>query len=169
MIKADSSGMRKHGGMTMKKSVLDTIIQEQYPHILKYCCKCLHGDIHAAQDCTQEVFLLLYRKIHSLDMTKDIRPWLYRSADRVVKAYLRKNPAPVETDAEPETADLTDIPESVFDVLSQEERELVDAYYSKADKQQIAKEKGITLQSLYVTMARIKKKLRKALGEANKI
>ena len=113
--------------------------------------------------------MLLYRKIHSLDMTKDIRPWLYRSADRVVKAYLRKNPAPAETDAEPETADLTDIPESVFDVLSKEERELVDAYYSKADKQQIAKEKGITLQSLYVTMARIKKKLRKSLDETNKI
>ena len=152
----------------MKGSVLDSIIQEQYPHILKYCCKCLHGDIHAAQDCTQDVFLLLYRKINSLDMTKDIRPWLYRSADRVVKAYQRKNPCPVEADAEPGTGDFPDIPESALDVLSQEERELVDAYYSKADKQQIAEEKGITLQSLYVTMARIKKKLRKALDETNK-
>lgn len=102
----------------MKKSVLDGIIQEQYPHILKYCCKCLHGDIHASQDCTQEVFLLLYRKIHSLDMTKDIRPWLYRSADRLVKAYQRKNPSPAEADTELETTDFPDIPENMFDVLN---------------------------------------------------
>lgn len=65
----------------MRKSVIDSIIAEHYKTVLKYCSKHLHGDIHAAEACTQEVFLLLYQKVNSLDMTKDIRPWLYRTAD----------------------------------------------------------------------------------------
>lgn len=117
----------------------------------------MHGDIHAAEDCTQEVFLILYQKVNSLDMTKDIRSWLYRTADHVIKAYIRKHPEAVDIDSVSELPEKTEIHESVLDVLSKHEREFVDLYYSDMDKRLIAKEQGITLKSLYLKMARIKK------------
>lgn len=152
----------------MQKAVIDSIVAEHYKPVLKYCNKHLHGDVHAAEDCTQEVFLILYQKVNSLDMTKDIRPWLYRTADRVMRAYKRKNPEMVDIDSIPEIAVEPELHESVLDVLSEDERTLVDSYYSDKDKFQIAKERGITLKSLYLKIARIKGKLLKEIKKTDK-
>lgn len=150
-----------NGGMRV--TVAEEIISKYYKPILLYCVRLLHGDLPAAEDCTQEVFLIFYQKIHSLDMTKDIAPWLYRTADRVVKAYIRKHPVSVDIDSIPEIAAPETVSESCLDVLSEEERALVEAYYNNADKIQLAKAQGITLRSLYLKMARIKAKLKQKL------
>ena len=154
----------------MHKSVIDNIINEYYIEILKYCHKHLHGDMHGAQDCTQEVFLRLHQKINSLNMRLDIRPWLYRTADRVIKEYLRHNPEVEDVDAIPEIADTTqDEDESPLNCLTGEERMLVDDYYSGRDKEKLAAEKGITLKSLYVRICRIRKKLLSELDKSNRL
>lgn len=152
----------------MHKSVIDSIVRDNYKSVLKYCIKYMHGDIHAAEDCTQEVFLILYQKVNSLDMTKDIRPWLYRTADHVMKTYIRKHPEMIDIDSIPEIAEEPELHESVLDVLSDNERTLVDLYYSNIDKRLIAKEQGITLKYLYLKIARIKEKLVKELGKTDK-
>lgn len=149
----------------MHKSVIDSIIAEHYKPILKYCSKHLHDDVHAAEDCTQEIFLILYEKVNSLDMKKDIRPWLYRTASHVIKTYIRKHPEMVDIDSIPDIAEETELHESALDVLSEDELMLIESYYGDKDKSLIAKEKGITLKSLYLKIARIKGKLSAALDK----
>ncbi len=151
----------------MFNSVLDSIIKEYYKPILKYCNKYLHNNFYAAEDCTQEVFLILHQKINKLDMTRDIRPWLYRTADRVMKAYLRKHPETENLDNIPEIAEEPVSHESVLDILTDEERQLVELYYNHVDKRLLAEKLGITLQSLYLKMARIKQKLKHELDHSS--
>ncbi|MBR3631083.1 MAG: sigma-70 family RNA polymerase sigma factor [Oscillospiraceae bacterium] len=124
-------------------TVAEKIIQEYYKPILLYCLRLLHGDLSAAEDCTQEVFLVFYQKVNSLDMTKEIAPWLYRTADRIVRAYIRKHPIMVDIDSIPEIAEPETVSESCLDVLTAEERALVEAYYDHSDKTQFARAQGI--------------------------
>lgn len=149
----------------MHKSVIDSIIAEHYKSVFKYCSKHLHDDVYAAEDCTQEIFLILYEKVNSLDMKKDIRPWLYRTASHVIKTYIRKHPEMVDIDSIPDIAEETELHESALDVLSEDELMLIESYYGDKDKSLIAKEKGITLKSLYLKIARIKGKLSAALDK----
>ncbi|MDE5754413.1 MAG: hypothetical protein K2H89_07735 [Oscillospiraceae bacterium] len=59
---------------------LDLLASEEvyYREIFHYCYNRLYGDFHA--DCTQEVMLVLCKKVNTLDMSKEIRPWLYSVA-----------------------------------------------------------------------------------------
>lgn len=141
----------------------EEIIKKCYNSILKYCTYYLRGNIHAAEDCTQEVFLTLHQKIAKLDMSKDIRPWLYRVADMKIKEYVRKHPdwTDIETvpDLPDETADM--MKDSVLDVLDDSERNIAEAYYSGADKTKLAESQGMTLNTLYMKMQHIREKIRK--------
>ena len=141
----------------------EEIIKKCYSSILKYCTYYLQGNVHAAEDCTQEVFLTLHQKIDKLDMSKDVRPWLYRVADMKIKEYVRKHPdwTDIETvsDLPDETADMLE--ESVLDVLDDSERNLAEAYYSGADKSKLAESQGITLNTLYMKMQHIREKIKK--------
>ena len=51
--------------------------------------------------------------------------------------------------------------DSVLDVLDDSERNLAEAYYSGADKSKIAESQGMTLNTLYMKMQRIREKIRK--------
>ena len=66
----------------MKVNHEEEIIKDCYREILRYCNSRLDGNVHAAQDCTQEVFLLFHQKISHLDISRDVRPWLYDVADK---------------------------------------------------------------------------------------
>lgn len=140
----------------------EEIIKKCYSSILKYCTYYLQGNVHAAEDCTQEVFLTLHQKIDKLDMSKDVRPWLYRVADMKIKEYVRKHPdwTDIETvsDFPDETANMLE--ESVLDVLDDSERNLAEAYYSGTDKSKLAESQGITLNTLYMKMQHIREKIR---------
>ncbi len=74
----------------MQDSPLNIIIKNYYKEILRYCNMKLRNH-HAAEDCTQEIFLLFVKKSGTIDFSKDIRPWLYAAADRIMKNYLRKS------------------------------------------------------------------------------
>ena len=59
-------------------------------------------DVHEAQDLAQEIFLRLYRKLHSFDPRRPFEPWLWRVAANVCANYLDKRvpkPAALEGDA----------------------------------------------------------------------
>ena len=64
--------------------------EKYHQAIYRYCLGLLNGDVSAAEDCTQEVFLLLLEKKDSLDFDVNIRGWLYASANRIVKDYLKQ-------------------------------------------------------------------------------
>ncbi|MEE5994825.1 MAG: sigma-70 family RNA polymerase sigma factor [Oscillospiraceae bacterium] len=141
----------------------EEIVNKYYSAILSYCVANLNHDIHAAEDCTQEVFLLLYTKLKRLNLTVNIEGWLYAVADRKMKEYRRKNPNMMDIDEVPEQCtepEYTSSTENILDVLSQEEYQLLQSYYSGADRAVIAEQAGLSLNALYIRISRIKEKLR---------
>lgn len=151
----------------MAEKIIELIYREYYETVFRYCRVRLNGDLHAAQDCTQEVFLVLHKKLKKLVDLDSILPWLYQTADREIKNYQRKHPAMIDID---ELADLAapQQEDSPLDILDEEERKLVDLYYGGADKYAIAKNLGISLDVLYKRMHRIRKKLKENLDNTDK-
>ena len=148
----------------MANSIFELIYQKYYAVILRYCRVRLHGDLQGAEDCTQEVFLILHKKLKRLTELESILPWLYRTADREIKAYLRKHPITVDLDdiQEPSTSGETN---HVLDELESEERQILELYYSGVDKQKLAQSMGISTVALYQKVYRIREKLRRILEE----
>ena len=132
------------------------------------------NDLHnkqAAEDCTQEVFLLLFQKREKLDFTEKLRSWLYQSAQRICKNYKKKhnlNTVDIDDCAEqiPDTEKQTVLKE-IYEVLEADDAEFY-LEYSEADQGQrkkIAKQMGITVKALYRRAERIREKLMKYFSD----
>lgn len=148
-------------------NVIELIYREYYPAVFQYCRTRLNGDFAAAEDCTQEVFLVLTKKIKKLVELESILPWLYRTADLEIKKYRRKNPVTTDIDEIPEPA-APEHAESPLDILDEEERRLVELYYSGADKFALAEQMGISLDALYKRIHRIRAKLKAYMDNPDK-
>ena len=144
------------------------IIKQYYKEIYNYCYAKLRYNHHSAEDCTQDVFVAFASKSDRLEESA-IRVWLYRTADNVIKAYMRKNNTSMTVSIEesPEALSISDSSdftqkESPLDVLTQEERNILTAYYNSdyGDKNVTAKKLGLTLPALYQRIHKIKQKLR---------
>lgn len=151
--------------------MFDEIVNRYYTVILNYCKYKLCGSMTAAEDVTQEVFFTLYRKRNRLKMGENIKLWLYRTADNEIRAYIRKNPSflPMEDYEEIEAeSDFPEIDDSVFDCLTADELELLTDYYSE-EHEAVANKNALNMNSLYIRVHRIKKKLAKYAVKINKI
>ncbi len=149
----------------------EKIISTYYREIYSYCFVKLNYRHHSAEDCTQEVFVIFFQKHDKLETADNIRIWLYRTADNVIKACLRKNPTTdVSIENNPEViAEMAaessfpeDADDSPLDILSSEERQLLEAYYDTdyGQRSAAAKKLGISLAAMYQKVHKIKKKLR---------
>lgn len=147
------------------------IIDKYYNEIYSYCFTKLKYNRHSAEDCTQEVFVTFFQKHEKLD-EKNIRIWLYRTSDNIIKAYLRKNNNNNIISIEDSTeamniADSSQIFENdepdIFDCLTKEELKLIRIYYDAdyGNREETARENGITLTALYQCIHKIKQKLKK--------
>ena len=151
--------------------MFDEIVNRYYTVILNYCKYKLCGSLTAAEDVTQEVFFTLYRKRNRLKMGENIKLWLYRTADNEIKVYIRKNPSflPMEDYEEIEAeSDFPEITDSAFDCLTADELELLIDYYS-GERESAAKKNNLNMNSMYIRINRIKKKLAKYAVKTNKI
>ena len=97
--------------------------------------------------------------------------WLYRTADNVIKTFLRKSPPPsLSIEDSPEAMNIADsggfaeTDDSPLDVLSPEERQLLELYYNSdyGQRNEAAKRLGLSLPALYRKIHKLKKKLRAA-------
>jgi RNA polymerase sigma-70 factor (ECF subfamily) len=71
-------------------------------------CLRMVGDTTEAEDLTQEVFLLLFRKVHTFRGDSALSTWLHRLTVNLVLMNLRKKPAPVVSiEATPDSDDGT--------------------------------------------------------------
>ncbi|MDR0663278.1 MAG: sigma-70 family RNA polymerase sigma factor [Spirochaetaceae bacterium] len=61
------------------------IVNRYYEKILKFCYYALGGD--QAEDCAQDIFLILYEKMGGLRDYDRIGGWLYKTAGNVSKQY----------------------------------------------------------------------------------
>lgn len=153
----------------MHDTPLNGLIREYYAEILRYCAAKLNRDTSGAEDCTQEVFCLLVKKADSLNIAKDIRPWLYAAADRIILQYKRKHPETVPLESIPEDRLTTDFPynDTLSSVLDEEEIRLLKAYFGGADKAKLAARYGLSTAALYMRILRLKEKLRKNLDNSD--
>ena len=160
---------KKRGGCKLKADKLCEKAAEKYHHaIYMYCLGLLNGDVSAAEDCTQEVFLLLLEKKDSLDFNVNIRGWLYACANRIVKDYRKRERYRQSFISDVELFDIELVDpaspidsDSIFDILTPEERKLLEAYYSAdyGNRTQIANEFGLTASQLYKRICSIRSKL----------
>jgi RNA polymerase sigma-70 factor (ECF subfamily) len=75
-----------------------TVFEELYrAHSRRVYALCLRmvGDPAEAEDLTQEVFLLLFRKVHTFRGDSAFSTWLHRLTVNLVLMNLRKKPVPV--------------------------------------------------------------------------
>lgn len=103
------------------ENTFNEMAERYYNAIYRYCCVRLDNE-HAAKDCTQKVFLILYGKMDKLKLSKNVRAWLYRIADNVMKSYRRKNKITVSLDNLDETTEDNYSVEMPFeDIISKDE------------------------------------------------
>jgi RNA polymerase sigma factor (sigma-70 family) len=72
------------------------IVKRYYEKILKFCLFALGGNRSVAEDCTQDIFLILYENMAGLKDYDKIGGWLYKTAGNISKRYvvsLRKDRA----------------------------------------------------------------------------
>ena len=152
----------------MDNSILIKVIEEYYHSIYNYCYAKLNFNHNYAEDCTQEVFLILLKKQKKLNLSDNIKIWLYKTADNVVKAYIRKNKIYDKTvnieDIEiavENTFEIIDRHE-IFDKISEEDYVLLKTYYTSeyGSKKEIAEKFNLTVGNLYKRIHNIKSKLK---------
>jgi RNA polymerase sigma factor (sigma-70 family) len=70
-----------------QEAVFNGIIRRYYPGILKFCDYTLGGNRSAAEDCAQDIFLILYEHMPRLRDYDKIGGWLYKTAGYISKQY----------------------------------------------------------------------------------
>lgn len=147
----------------------DEIVKQHYNSIYRYCYVRL-GKECDAYDCTQEVFVILCQKADKLNINENIRAWLYRTADNVMRNFKRKNNKYISFEELPEIPVETDFSvETPFnEAISENEYQLLKAYYiDKENIEHIAKELDITKDAAFKRIYRIKAKIIKHIEEFN--
>lgn len=144
-------------------------VDQHYNAIYNYCNKRL-CDCHSAEDCTQEVFLILYTKMSSADLPENVCGWLYRVADRIMKNYCKtmKNSAVLEYDeaAEPACYDIYDEEPPFKGIIDREELKIITAYYLDGeDIKTLSARLGKTEASIYKRLQRIRTKIKKYIDK----
>jgi RNA polymerase sigma-70 factor (ECF subfamily) len=82
-------------------AAFNRIVTRYYAKILKFCAYTLGMGL--AEDCTQDIFLILYENMDRLNNYDNIGGWLYKTADNISKRYAasvrkerKKRAAPAE-------------------------------------------------------------------------
>jgi RNA polymerase sigma-70 factor (ECF subfamily) len=70
-----------------QEAAFTAIVNRYYGKILKFCAYALGGNRSAAEDCTQDIFLILYENMARLKDYDKIGGWLYKTADHISKQY----------------------------------------------------------------------------------
>lgn len=151
----------------IEKEICEMIIEKYYNDVYNFCIIKLKN-IQAAEDCTQEVFFTLFKKRNKLDFTEQFRSWLYKTADKICKKYIRKNSS-ITVDISNLADELPDtnvsfeasVYREIYEILDKEDADLLLEYIEAdhGDREKIAERMGITLHALYRRVDRIRKKV----------
>ncbi len=157
----------------IEETLCELIINRYYDTVYNLCFARLNRNRQAAEDCTQETFLTFFSKRGKLEFTDNIQLWLYRTAEKVIKSYIRRNKQiliDVDEVADKLISEEQSFEEQsvAFDGLSEEEKELLTIYYDYeyGERIRLAEEKGLTQSALYNRVYRIKQKLYKEYNKS---
>ena len=142
----------------------DDIFRKYYEKILNFCYAKI-GDNQLAEDCTQDVFFVLSKKMHKLRLNTNINAWLYEVAKNEIKKCQRKNRQNnISLD---DLNDLAEIPQKpqenislINEIVTDEEYNILKDYYLNGeDISKLAKDKKISVSAMYQRIHRIKQKI----------
>ena len=157
----------------IEETLCELIRNRYYDTVYNLCFARLNRNRQAAEDCTQETFLTFFSKRGKLEFTDNIQLWLYRTAEKVIKSYIRRNKQiliDVDEVADKLISEEQSFEEQsvAFDCLSEEEKELLTIYYDYeyGERIRLAEEKGLTQSALYNRVYRIKQKLYKEYNKS---
>ena len=150
--------------------IYEELVRKYRSELIRFCMGYMNRDISSAEDVVQEVFLTLYRK-KGINFDDNIRAWLYETAKILMKKYMRENPVCEDLDVIEELSDESQkfYKESIFDILTEDEKELAVAYYMGADSKQLAKKYNTSVNAIYCKIRRIRCKIKNDLNKNDKI
>lgn len=130
------------------------------------------GDIHDAEDLTQEVFIKAFTEIHNLKKDEQFKPWLNQIARNKCFDFFRDKARTRGALNERGSDNKQEIPQN-FDALRDavekldaEYREPLALYYFQdQDCNQVAQTLGIKPATVRTRLSRAKQKLRELLGK----
>lgn len=151
----------------MHENDFESTVRLYYQSIYNYCLSRLE-DIHSAQDCTQEVFLVLYRKKDTLEID-NIRAWLYRTADNIIKNYkkisFRKKETSIDAADNMVYSDCYDEGKPFGELLDSNELQMLSEYYIDGyDISYIATKNGKSTAAVYKMFQRLRVRLKKYIS-----
>jgi RNA polymerase sigma-70 factor (ECF subfamily) len=104
------------------RSAFEQIVMKFERRVLTLAWRLL-GDVHDAQDVSQEVFLRAFRFLHRFDRRRPIEPWLIRLTVNVCRDFGRKRQRQSSSPIDEETIPACGDPHSDFS--SEERRQLL--------------------------------------------
>jgi RNA polymerase sigma factor (sigma-70 family) len=156
----------KKGG----KAAYAELVRRHSNNVFAICLGQL-GDIHDAEDLTQEVFIKAYREIQSLKTDEQFKPWLNQIARNqcvdLIRGRIRMRRVLNERGSEkpviPEKFDaLTD----AIEKLDEDYRKPLALYYfQKQDCNQVAQTLGLAPATVRTRLSRARQMLRELLGK----
>jgi RNA polymerase sigma-70 factor (ECF subfamily) len=73
--------------MKHQNEAFDAIVARYYEKILSFCSYFFGGNRTLAEDCTQDIFIVLYNSMDKLQDYDKIGGWLYKTAGNLTKQY----------------------------------------------------------------------------------
>jgi RNA polymerase sigma-70 factor (ECF subfamily) len=120
-----------------QEAAFNGIVNRHYGNILKFCCYALGGDRSLAEDCAQDIFLILYERMAVLRDYDKIGGWLYKTAGNISKQYAASRRRERKQFAAPAVGLVADGDgESPLDNIAAENR-------IKSEEERIAEERAI--------------------------
>lgn len=149
------------------KKTCGILFEKYHSSVYNVCLKYLKKP-NAAEDCTQEVFLVMLKKKNKIDLSEKLSSWLSKTAKRVCKKYISKNSNMflniddyAETISDTNASIEMPLSKEIYEILSKEEADLL-LEYSNADhgeRKKIAERMGIKPTALYQRVKRLRNKV----------
>ncbi len=167
------------------KKQFDTEFNEAFElygdHIYRFCLSRLKCNEEYAKDCTQDTFLIFYKRLKNGETFDNPRAFLYRTANNFVKKKYEEiqknlsNQTPLSDDCASlaDTAksienslDFKSFQQKLNEILSDEEKALYTKRFIEMKSiESISEELGINKKYCTVKISRLRQKIRAELGE----
>lgn len=155
------------------KETCGILFQKYHSYVYNFCLKYLKNT-HAAEDCTQEVFMIMLKKKSNINLSKNLLSWLCETSKLVCKQYIRNNPQIfVNVDDYAETLHDTDASvekplfDEIYEFLDKEEAELLFEYLNadSGERRKMAERLGISSNALCKRIIKIKSKVQEKITD----
>lgn len=177
------------GGASVAKienRTIDNTFNEMYnlykESIFSFCMAKLNCNVDAAEDCTQETFIILYKKLKDGVIIENARAFLYRTALNYIRRYMDKrkkemlNEISLEDKSNTYVADRGNPVDAEYNykqlqnklesILTDEEKELFELrFYCDMKIEDIAKHLGIKPTACATRICRMRTKIKNEIKD----